>query len=61
MEELLQELDRVHSGIQHLDIQPTKNNVAIVLDALTVLEKAYMFIKENTNKEEPKDGIDIVE
>ena len=56
MKELIQELDRVYSGIQHLEIQPTKNNVAIILDALNVIEKAFVFIKGHTGEEEPENG-----
>lgn len=34
----LADIDRVYQGLQHLSLQPTKNNTAILLDAMTVLE-----------------------
>lgn len=54
MDKLSQKLDRVYIGIQNLNIQPTEHNVAIILDALTVLREVYDFVK----KGEGKDGRD---
>lgn len=56
MTNLLQDMDRVYTGLQHLSIKPTKNNVAILLDTLTVMEKAYTFIQEH--EKEADDGDD---
>jgi len=50
MEELLSDLDRVYQGIQHLQLEPTKINTAIVLDALQVMENVYRFIKERSEE-----------
>lgn len=47
MTELLQDLDRVYTGLQHLNLQPTKHNTAILLDTLQVLESVYRFVGEN--------------
>lgn len=42
-----EELSRVYLGLQHLDgVPPTKNNLAIILDALQVLEMVYNSIQE---------------
>lgn len=54
MEDLMQDIDRVHNGIQHLQVQPTKTNTAIILDALNVLEKVYQHLDKQ--KEEKEGG-----
>lgn len=42
-----EEISRVYKGLQHLEgLPPTKNNLAIVLDALQVLEMVYNSIQE---------------
>lgn len=42
-----EELSRVYQGLQHLDgLPPTKNNLAIILDALQVIEMVYNSIQE---------------
>ena len=42
-----EEISRVYQGLQHLDgVPPTKNNLAIILDALQVLEMVYNSIQE---------------
>lgn len=46
LRELQADLNRVYEGIQHLQVQPTKVNVAIILDALQTLEKCDDFLKE---------------
>lgn len=56
MSELLQKLDRVYIGVQNLNVQPTKENTAIILDALTVLEEVYNFVKEKENENERNDS-----
>ena len=56
MSELLQKLDRVYIGIQNLNVQQTKENTAIILDALTVLEEAYNFVKEREKENERNDS-----
>ena len=45
VEKLLEDLNRAHDGLQHLHIEATKANVAIVWDALQALENANAFIK----------------
>ena len=63
--EMMQSLERVHEGLQHLQNMPTtRDNLAIVLDALQVLEAAYQFIAglpdgkaENGGEGRDDDGI----
>lgn len=40
------DIDRVYQGLQHLTIQPTKNNTAILTDTYIVLEAAADYIAE---------------
>lgn len=42
--ELMSDLDVAHNAIQHLNIEPTKNNLANMLFILQTLEKAYQFV-----------------
>lgn len=60
IEELMKDMDRVHGGIQHLQIQPTKSNTAIILDALTVLENAYAVLDEIQAREKQEEVNDNV-
>lgn len=47
-----EEISRVYQGLQHLDgLPPTKNNLAIVLDALQVLEMVYNSIQEEGKRD----------
>ena len=42
-----EEIRRVYHGLQHLEgVPPTKGNLAIILDALQVLEMIYTSVKE---------------
>jgi len=52
MEELLSDLDRVYTSVQHLQLEPTKTNTAIILDALQVMEKVYRLLKEQNREGE---------
>lgn len=47
MTELMNDLDRVYTGLQNLKLQPTKHNTAILLDTFSVLESVYRFVEEN--------------
>ena len=51
MENLLNDVDRVYTGIQNLNVQPTRSNTAIILDALTVLERIYGMLKAQAEQE----------
>ena len=44
VEELLKDLERSHSGLQHLRIEATEGNLNIIIDALTTLKKAHALI-----------------
>lgn len=55
MKELLEEIDRIYDGLQHLQLQPTKSNTAIIFDALTVLEKVYAKIQETATEQEQEE------
>lgn len=57
MKELLDEIERIHDGLQHLQLQPTKSNTAIIFDALTVLEKVYAKINESDQQEEVTEDV----
>ena len=47
-----EEISRVYQGLQHLDgLPPTKNNLAIILDALQVLEMVYNSVQEEVKKD----------
>lgn len=56
MESLAADIDRVYQGIQHLRVAPTKENVAILFDTMSVLEELYKFVRERT--ENAADGND---
>lgn len=43
--DLQEDISRVYQGLQHLDMIPTKNNLAIVLDALQVLEEINVYLQ----------------
>jgi hypothetical protein len=45
-ETLCKDIDRIYQGIQHLNLEPTKVNTAIILDTLQVLENVYRYLKE---------------
>ena len=51
MENLLNNVDRVYTGIQNLNVQPTRGNTAIILDTLTVLERIYGMLKAQAEQE----------
>lgn len=53
MDKLLQDIDRVYTGIQNLKMQPNKHNVAIVLDTLTVLESVYSYLQDRKEGDKP--------
>lgn len=50
MGDLLKDLDRIYKGIQNLQVQPTKNNTAIILDTLQVLEVVYQYLQNEQTK-----------
>lgn len=43
-EELKKDVDRAYQGLQHLNIEPTKVNLAILMDALQTMENVYRFL-----------------
>lgn len=52
VEELLKDLERSHSGLQHLHIEATEFNLNIIIDALTTLKKAHAIISAIVKPEE---------
>ena len=44
------DISRVYQGLQHLDMVPTKNNLAIVLDALQVLEQVHVYLEQQAKE-----------
>lgn len=53
---LQEEIARVYQGLQHLDMPPTKNNLAIVLDALQVLEIVHEHLANNQKEVKTEDA-----
>lgn len=49
--DLQEDISRVYQGLQHLDMMPTKNNLAIVLDALQVLEEINVYLQQTEEVE----------
>ena len=43
-EQLMNDLDVAHNALQHLNIEPTKNNMTNMLFVLQTLESAYKFV-----------------
>ena len=56
VEELLKDLERSHSGLQHLHIEATEFNLNILMDALATLKKAHAFISVISNPNEVLDA-----
>lgn len=68
MDELLGMIKQTYQELQNLEIAPTKNNIAILNNALntlencfTVISKAKVINPEDENKEEPEDVNEINE
>lgn len=53
--ELMNDLDVAHKAIQHLNIEPTKNNMTNMMFVLQTLEKAYKFVSEVPDAPAEKD------
>lgn len=49
MDNLLNDLDRAYKGLQHLQLESTKTNMAIIWDTLNVLEKVSAHLQEENN------------
>lgn len=49
--DLQEDIGRVYQGLQHLDMMPTKNNLAIVLDALQVMEEVNVYLQQTEEVE----------
>lgn len=49
MTKLMKDLDRVYTGLQNLNIQPTMHNTAILFDTLQVLESVYRFMEASAS------------
>ena len=52
VEKLMKDLDTAYQGLQHLSVEPSKNNLAILTVALQAMEGAYAYL-QNLPKEEP--------
>ena len=60
-EKLQKDIDRVYQGLQHMQVEPTKANLAILLDAMQTLEVVYNFLgglkaSENAEAEAGEDN-----
>lgn len=51
MKELLQDMDKAYTALQRLNLQPTKANMTILMETLNVMEKAYVYIKDQQKEE----------
>ena len=56
MKDLQRDLERVYTGLQNLQVQPTKTNTAIILDALIVLEKCFNLCNEQEREDSEQEG-----
>ena len=56
--DLQEDISRVYQGLQHLNMMPTKENLAIVLDALQVLEEVNVYLQQT---EEVKTDVNVAE
>jgi len=56
--ELMNDLDVAHNAIQHLNIEPTKNNMTNMMFVLQTLEKAYQFVRNIPDAPVEKDDAD---
>ena len=45
-EELQKDIDRIYQGLQHMKVEPTKANLAILLDTMQTLENVFNFLGE---------------
>jgi len=43
-EELQKDIDRIYQGLQHMKVEPTKANLAILLDTMQTLENVFNFL-----------------
>ena len=57
-QKLLNELDVAHNAIQHLNIEPTKDNMTNMMFVLQTLEKAYQFVCTVPDAPAEKDDAD---
>lgn len=60
LEQMLEKLDKSHSRLQNLAIQPTKSNMEILLQTLYDISEVYKGLKEIIEKEN-KGGDDNVQ
>ena len=56
MDELLTRIDNSRKAMQTMLIPATKENLAIMFDALNVLEECFRFVFESTQAVEQKEG-----
>lgn len=56
MNELLTRIDNSHKALQTLNITATKENLAILFDALTTLEECFRFVNETKMAAEHEEG-----
>lgn len=56
MEELMKDLDRAYSELEHLDIAPTHPNVLILADVFGILKNAYEYLAAEAAKKKPEEA-----
>jgi len=61
MDEIKEMIKNTYQELQKLEIAPTKNNLLILVNALSTLENCFTVISKakvvnNETKEEPEDG-----
>ena len=58
MDELLKRIDNSHGALQTLSVPATKQNLAVLFDALTTLEECFRFVNETKAASEKKEGLE---
>ena len=53
-EELQKDISRVYQGLQHMQVEPTKANLAILLDTMQTLEVVHNFLGGLKDSEKAK-------
>lgn len=51
VEKLMKDLDTAYQGLQHLNVEPNKNNLAILTMALQTMEQAYAYLQSLPKEE----------
>lgn len=53
--QILEDLNRSHQGLQHLQLQPTETNLAILMDAMQTMRVAHGMLTKLLDMYEPQE------